>query len=89
MRDVESDELKDLINHAVQNAFSAGIGDGRYIDVSRIPLICQSITSIDKKLDDLVSRQEFWPVKMLVYGITGLMLSAVVGALMMLVITKH
>lgn len=74
------------IEQAVTRAFSAGVDDKRYIDVSRIPLICQSIIGIDEKLDELVTRQEFWPVKTLVYGITGLMLAGVIGALLMLVI---
>lgn len=73
------------IEDAVGRAFGAGVDNGRYIDVSRIPLICQSIINIDKKLDELVTKQEFWPVKTLVYGITALMLSGVVGALLVLV----
>lgn len=72
----------------VEKGFKAGVDDKRYIDVTRIPLICQSIVSIDAKLDRLVSKEEFWPVKTLVYGITGLMLSGVVGALLVLVL-KH
>lgn len=82
------EHLASIVNEAVKDAFSAGIGSGRYIDVSRIPLICQSIVGIDKKLDELVTQAEFWPVKTLVYGITGLMLAAVIGALMMLVLIK-
>jgi len=34
-----------------------------------------------------VTRAEFWPVKMLVYGCTGIMLTSVIGALLYLVIT--
>ena len=33
-----------------------------------------------------VTQAEFWPVKMLVYGCTGLMLSSIVGALLVVVI---
>lgn len=33
-----------------------------------------------------VTQAEFWPVRMLVYGCTGLILTAVVGALIVLVI---
>jgi len=33
-----------------------------------------------------VTQAEFWPVKMLVYGCTGLMLTAMVGAVIVLVI---
>ncbi len=76
------------IADAVERGFKAGVDEKRYIDVTRIPLICQSIVSIDSKLDKLVSKEEFWPVKTLVYGITGLMLSGVIGALLVLVL-KH
>lgn len=82
------EQTKEEIKKAVIEAFSAGVDNKRYIDVSRIPLICQSIVGIDKKLDELVTKQEFWPVKTLVYGVTGLMLSGVVGALLVLVF-KH
>lgn len=76
------------IRTAVQDAFASGVDSKRFIDISRVPLICQSIVGIDKKLSELVTQQEFWPVKTLVYGITGLMLSAVVGALLMLIFVK-
>lgn len=89
-RQVQLDEvfskIDERIERAVQRGFSAGIDDKRFIDVSRIPLICQSIVGIDKKLDELVTKQEFWPVKTIVYAIVGLMLSAVIGALMVLVL---
>jgi len=35
-----------------------------------------------------VTQQEFWPVKALVYGCTGLMLTSLVGALLYLVLHK-
>lgn len=75
------------IESAVQRAFSSGVENKRYIDVSRVPLICQSIVGIDKKLEELVTQQEFWPVKTLVYGITAMMLAGVIGALLTLIIT--
>jgi hypothetical protein len=78
------------IEYAVQRAFSAGVGDKRYIDVSRVPLLCQSILGIDKKLDEMqkamVTQDQFWPVKTLVYGIVGLMLTGIVGALLFMVV---
>ena len=83
---------KKAITDAVTEGFSAGVDNGRYIDISRIPLICQSIVGIDKKLDEIiantVTKDSFWPVKTLVYGITGLLLTGVIGALMALVLMK-
>ena len=79
------DKTQNQIEEAVRRAFASGVEDKRYIDVTRVPLICQSIVGIDKKLEELVTQQEFWPVKTLVYGITGLLLSGVIGALLMLI----
>lgn len=44
------------------------------------------VTRLDKRDVEFVTQAEFWPVKMLVYGCTGLMLTGVVGALIVAVI---
>lgn len=41
-----------------------------------------------ERLDTLVSRLEFTPIKMLVYGMTSIILTGVVGALVALVLIK-
>lgn len=52
---------------------------------------------VDQKVTDLVAKfeardkvyvtqSEFWPVKVLVYGCTGMMLTSVIGALLYLII---
>ena len=84
----------DAIEDAVQRAFAAGVGEKRYIDVSRIPLICQSIVgigtrlaSIDEKLEkNFVTKDQFGPVKAIVYGAASIILTTVFGALIALVI---
>ena len=40
------------------------------------------------KLETLVSKLEFTPVKLLVYGMTGIILAAVIGALLTSIIIK-
>ena len=40
------------------------------------------------KIDTLVSKLEFTPVKLLVYGMTGIILAGVIGALLTLIIRK-
>ena len=40
------------------------------------------------KLETLVSKLEFTPVKLLVYGMTGIILAGVIGALLTLVLRK-
>ena len=71
------DELtKKEIRQAVEDAFSASVQDKRFVDVSRIPLICQSIIGIDDKLDKLVTQDQFWPVKTITYSMVGMILTA-------------
>ena len=40
------------------------------------------------KLETVVSKLEFTPVKLLVYGMTGIILAGVIGALLTLIIRK-
>ena len=52
------------IEAAVQRAFSAGVGEKRFIDISRIPLICQSIISIESRLKGIEGNLS-WGVKII------------------------
>lgn len=82
------------IEEAVERAFGVGVKDKRYIDVSRIPLICQSIVQIGKDIAELkervgaeyVTQDQFAPIKSVVYGLVGIILMAVVGALTAMVL---
>lgn len=68
------------------------IQNKRFLDLERVPLICNDIAEIRKMLEEqkntLVTQDQFWPVKTLVYGLTGMMLVSIVGALMTLIIRK-
>lgn len=55
---------------------------------SQITLMEAEQRHIQEKLDSLVSRLEFTPVKLLVYGMTSITLASVVAALIALVIHK-
>lgn len=63
---------------------------------TQIALMSQDITYIKKSVDDLtlkvdhnyVTKDEFKPVKQLVYGFVGLVLVSVIGAIMALVVRK-
>ncbi len=84
----------DAIESAVFKALGAQVEKGRYLDMSRIPLICQNITTMHDDIsemktimqDKLVTQDQFWPVKTFVYGIVSIMLVAIVGAMINLVI---
>jgi hypothetical protein len=44
------------------------------------------MTRLEARDKEYVTQAEFWPVKVLVYGCTGLMLTAIVGSLLVLVV---
>lgn len=63
-------------------------------DETNIALIQKDISYMKEKLDSVdnkvsthyVSKEEFEPIKKIVYGLTGLILVAVVGAMVSLVV---
>ena len=50
---------------------------GRYVDVTRIPLICQAIVGIDKRLGGIEDNQKW---------VTRLIIGAVIAALLALIL---
>lgn len=78
------------IEEAVRNALSTDAK--RYVDVSRVPLICQSIIQIHDNIkdikDNMVTRESFSPVRNLVYGLVSLFLTGIAVALLALVIKQ-
>lgn len=81
------ENFRDTIKSAVREEMSPE--RGRYLDISRVPLICQALIGLDEKMDHVVTQDQFWPVKTLVYGFVGIILMAVVGALVALVIIQR
>jgi len=56
--------------------------------VARQDLIRQDLADIKKALKEgYVTKEEFWPIRTLVYGFTGIILLAVIGALVAMVVT--
>jgi hypothetical protein len=54
-----------------------------------IQYIKEKVTGIEVKLErDYITKEEFDPIKKVVYGLVGLILTGVVGALIGLVIVK-
>jgi hypothetical protein len=72
-----------LIEHAAREAvikeLDSEMSDKRYINLERVPLICQSIVRIDKSVADIQSNIT-WAVR--------LVLGAVIMALIGLVVTQ-
>lgn len=77
-------QMKQAFTEAVTEMLSEN--PTRYIDVSRVPLICQALIGLNDKMDKMVTQDQFWPVKTIVYGAVGLILTAVILALAYLVI---
>jgi hypothetical protein len=75
----------------------SGIRDFNDADHTLLAVINERTSTTNKKLDDIkteldafVTRVEFQPVKMLVFGLVGLILSGVFAAIIALVIsTRH
>ena len=83
--------MTDEILKALDQYFSR---QKKFIDTSRIPLICQDISQIhadlkevkDMMKENFVTNDKFWPVRTIVYGGAGIILIAVMGAIVALVI---
>lgn len=83
-----------ILADALKEAFGEHANSGRFVDISRIPLICKSIIDTNEKLKEIgekldnkyVTNEAFDPVKKVVYGMVGLILVAVVSALIYMVV---
>lgn len=81
------------IAEALRQVFGEGQERQRFIDITRIPLICQSIIQIADDMRDMkqtleekfVTKDQFWPIQTLVYGLTSILLTGIVVALLAMV----
>ena len=51
----------------------------------RLALIEQRITAVETREEKYVTQEQFFPVKTLVYAVTGILLSSTLGAILALV----
>lgn len=87
------DHMVGILSTALKEVFDMHKESGRFIDISRIPLICkaiidmhENIKGINIKLDNkFVTAEAFWPVRAIAYGLVGIIMVSVVGALLMLI----
>lgn len=80
---LSSPELSKTLEDAVVRALGRGASENRYIDIGRIPFICDDISAINKSLQDITKSLSTYPlVKMLVFGCVSLILVAVIGELL-------
>lgn len=75
------DHLKGRIDEAAREAvreeLNAHMGDRRYINLERVPLICQSIVRIDKSLED-VQNNITWGVRIVIGAVLLALLAVVI-----------
>ena len=53
---------------------------------ARVAVLTEKVRALEAELSSLITKEEFAPVKLLVYGMTGLMLMAVMTAILALVL---
>lgn len=96
LNDVNQDQLTLAVTGALRTVFGENVDSKRFVDITRIPLICQSIIEIHGDIKDIkesldkkfVTKEEFSPIQKIVMGAVGMILVAVLGALIALVIKK-
>lgn len=85
------------LSDALRQVFGEYSEQQRFVDLKKIPLLCKQIENIDANISEIkgliklsddkyVNQDQFWPIKTLVYGVVGLMLTGVVTALLALVL---
>ena len=99
-RNRNSDErMTGFLSEALREVFGENQKTQRFVDVSRIPLICQNINEMHENIKEIkdiikendakhVNHDQFWPIKTLVYSGVGVVLLAVLGAVITLVLKK-
>jgi hypothetical protein len=85
MLEASEERMTEAFSTALRDVFDEKRSSGQFIDVSRIPLLCQSIIDIRGSMKDIkdgmVTKQEFVPVRYLVYGACLLILIGFFGSL--------
>ncbi len=80
---LNSPELAITLEDAVVRALGRGASENRYIDIGRIPFICDDIAAIKTTLEKMNDKMEGYPiVKLLVFGATAIILTGVVGEIL-------
>ena len=89
-------DITQALTEALRQAFGENLDARRFIDVTRVPLICQSIISIHEDIKEIreslersyVRQEEFKPVKAALYSAMGVIALAFLSGLLSLVFIK-
>lgn len=74
--ELNEDKVRNIMKEVLHDVFDQNVSSGRFIDINRIPLICQSILGINQTLTDLKDNQK-WAVRI----VLGIVIAGVVGLL--------
>jgi hypothetical protein len=85
-----------MLSESLRQVFGENAESGRFVDISRIPLICQNINNIHDNIKEIkssldvkyVTYKEFAPIKNIIYGFIGIVLTAVIVGLLSLIFIK-
>lgn len=90
---MENEKEITQIEEALKRVFAFGEERQLFIDVRRIPLICQSIVQMSDSIknieDKMVPTERFELIERVVYGAVAFILLAVLGAVISLVIKNY
>ena len=92
-KEIQIENIKSL-TEVLRSVFGEHIESQRFVDVSRIPLICKSIIDTSERLKELkdmldtkyVMKESFEPIKTFVFGIIGIIGIAILGAILRIVL---
>ena len=93
----EDEQTTIALTQALRDVFGENQKAQRFIDVSRIPLICKSIYDIHDNIKEIkemikedgkkyVNQDQFEPIKKIVYGLTAAALMTLLAAVLRMVI---
>lgn len=86
---IDEQRMGEVVRQQIEHVLSRGSEQQGALILARVPYICQdikemkaAIQGIEANIEDkFVTRYEFSPVRMLTYGIVGLLLTATIGAM--------
>jgi hypothetical protein len=82
-------QMTAIVESAIAKFFDRGVQEKKFIDIGRIPFICDDIGGIHESLKEIkekaVTKEDFNLVKNIVFGFIALIVIAFMGALFALV----
>lgn len=82
-------ETGKMVVDSIKVAFGQGEEEQKIVRLNRVPYICESINQIEKNINEIKENtKDLEIIRKLVYGASGIILTAVIIALIYLIIKK-